>query len=333
MYQVNLKNGKKFKSGNNFSILDSAALSGVFIPYSCNTGRCSTCKAKVISGQTEALVSEIGLTDTEKMDGWILSCARSALSDLILDVEDLGRTTLPVTKTLVCRINRIEKLAHNVLKVVLRLPPDTVFDYIPGQYIDVIGPNGVRRSYSLANAPREDKTLELHIREVESGVLSQYWFQQARVNDILRLNGPLGTFFLRDVAQRDLIFLATGTGLAPVKAMLESLPNLAIDEMPQSVTLFWGGRQLHDLYFDVMTLQGNVTYIPTLSRETTWPGEHGYVQDVFLRRKFNLGNCVVYACGSDSMIRSAKVALTAAGLPGRHFHSDAFVCSDTMTSH
>jgi CDP-4-dehydro-6-deoxyglucose reductase len=213
------------------------------------------------------------------------------------------------------------------------LPPDAIFDFIAGQYIDLIGPNGVRRSYSLANAPRADKTLELHIREVETGVLSQYWFQDANINDVLRLNGPMGTFSLRNVAQRDLVFLATGTGFAPVKAMLESLTNFSVEEKPKSVTVLWGGRYQHDLYFDVMTLPGNVTYIPVLSRETTWPGEQGYVQDIFLRKHSNLSNCVVYACGSDAMIRSAKDLLIAAGLPDRHFYSDAFVCSGTMTSH
>jgi len=233
-----------------------------------------------------------------------------------------------VAKTQACRISSLEKLAPDVLKVVLRLPPNVALDFIPGQYIDVIGPGGIRRSYSLANAPKADNTLEFHIRAVENGAMSQYWFNQSAVNDLLRLHGPQGTFFLRNIAKRDLIFLATGTGLAPVKAMLEALPDLALDQQPASITVMWGARHEHDLYFDVASLPGIQNYIPVLSQaKATWQGERGYVQDALLRLMPDLRNGVVYACGSEAMIHAAKSKLTAAGLPSQYFYSDAFVCS------
>jgi CDP-4-dehydro-6-deoxyglucose reductase len=181
----------------------------------------------------------------------------------------------------------------------------------------------------LANAPKTDNTLELHIRAVENGAMSDYWFNQAAVNDLLRLHGPQGTFFMRNLAQRELIFLATGTGIAPVKAMIEALPGLSDEQAPRSVTVLWGARHTHDLYFDVSALPGKHSYIPVLSREKLWQGEQGYIQDVLLRYKSELSNCLVYACGSDAMIHSAKEVLTLAGLPGHHFYSDAFVCSGT----
>lgn len=331
MVLITLSSGKNFKISGDSSILESAFQSHVSLPYSCKTGRCSACKCKVISGETKILIPEIGLTEKEKSEGWILSCARTASSDVVMEVDDFEGIAIPEAKTQVCRISILEKLAPDVIKVALRLPPGKVFNFIPGQYIDIIGSGGVRRSYSLANAPKADNTLELHIRAVEKGAMSQYWFNQSTVNDLLRLHGPQGTFFLRKFAQRDLIFLATGTGIAPVKAMLEGLPNLPIDQKPQSITVIWGARYERDLYFDVSSLSGVEKYIPVLSRaEMTWKGERGYVQDVLLRHFSDLGNAVVYACGSDSMIHSAKSTLAASGLHSHDFYSEAFVCSNTL---
>lgn len=331
--QVVLSSGPIFYCKNGVSLLDAAGKLGVHLPFSCKTGRCSTCKCKVTSGQTKTLAAELGLTSAEKADGWILSCVRTASTDLALEVEDLGAVSLPPSMTLPCRISRLDKLSTDIVKVVLRMPPDAAFDFIPGQYIDVIGPGGVRRSYSLANAPRADQTLELHIRAVHDGVMSQYWFNDARVNDLLRLNGPHGTFFIRNSNQHDLVFLATGTGIAPVKAMLEALPSFVAAQQSQSVTVLWGGRHESDLYFDVGALPGSHLYIPVLSRpRAEWQGERGYVQETLLALKPNLRNAVVYACGSDVMIRSAKAALTTAGLLGQHFYSDAFVPSGKIVS-
>lgn len=329
---VTLTSGKAFESAQGVSILGAAAQANIIFPYSCKTGRCNTCKCKVVNGETMALLAELGLTDIEKAEGWILSCARTAITDVVLEVEDLGGVLLPEARTQACRISSLEKLASDVIKVVLRLPPNVALDFIPGQYVDVIGPGGIRRSYSLANAPKADNTLELHIRAVENGAMSQYWFNQSAVNDLLRMHGPQGTFFLRDIANCDLIFLATGTGIAPVKAMLEALPSFPADQQPQSVTVLWGARHEHDLYFDVASLPGTQKYIPVLSRaDATWQGERGYVQDALLRHIPDLRNGVVYACGSDAMIHSAKSTLTAAGLPSQRFYSDAFVCSSTLT--
>ena len=325
---VTLDSGKYFSIELGASILDAAERGRLQLPYSCRTGRCSTCRCKVISGKTTALQEEVGLSDAEKAEGWILNCVRAAVTDLRLEIEELGRDSLPEAKTLPCRINSITKLAHDVVCVTLRLPPSAEFVFIAGQYIDVIGPGGVRRSYSLANASSVDKLLELHIRAVDGGVMSRYWFGQAKANDLLRLNGPLGTFFLRDVAGLDLVFLATGTGMAPVKAILHSLCDFTAEKQPRSVTVFWGGRTQQDLYFDVELVPGNFSFVPVLSRaDTNWTGARGHVQQTLLSVHPNLSQAAVYACGSNAMIRDAQVTLTAAGLPSNRFYSDAFVCS------
>lgn len=325
---ISLSVGKNFYSLLGTTILDAASQAQIALPYSCKTGRCSTCKCKVITGTTRALHHESGLTEQEKAEGWILNCVRTVESDVVLEVDDLGGVEIPAAKTWPCRISEIKLLAPDVVQVLLRLPPTANFRFLPGQYIDVIGPNGIRRSYSLANSNYADKLLELHIRAVEGGAMSDYWFNQAKPNDLLRLNGPLGTFFLRETAGIDLIFLATGTGIAPVKAMLESMAHLSPDLRPKTVTVLWGGRKSQDLYFNVNDIPGPHTYIPVQSRPSDgWSGSKGYIQDVLLDTKQDLINAAVYACGSDVMIHSAKNRLVQAGLPAKRFYSDAFVSS------
>lgn len=319
---------KVFSVNPDQSLLEGASNENIFFPYSCKMGRCSACKCKVLRGRTRELNPETGLTEQEKKDGWILGCVRSAETDLTIEVEDFGGVVFPAVKTIPCRISQLHLLTTDVIQVKLRLPPRTEFSFIPGQYIDVIGPGGKRRSYSLANASFADKHLDLHIRAVNGGEMSQYWFGQAKTNDLLRLNGPLGTFFLRDVSGLDLVFLATGTGFAPVKAMLESIRDLDSAHVPRSVTLLWGGRTAQDIYFDVERISGDFCFIPVLSRaDEQWSGVRGHVQQALLTVLPDLHHAAVYACGSDAMIRDARAKLISAGLPANRFYSDAFVSS------
>lgn len=325
MPKVQLSSGKEFFIEETSSILSAAINANIKIPYSCKTGRCNTCKSKLISGVTQAISEEIGLTQSEVDEGWILSCVRKAETDIVLEVEDLDNIDIPKAVTLPCRISGVDYIGKDVVKIKLRLPPKSNFKYLPGQYIDIIGIKGVRRSYSLANTGA-DNLLELHIRSVDGGVLSDYWFNSAKENDLLRLNGPLGTFFLRDIEGKDLIFLATGTGIAPIKAMLEDLEATQKIDQAKSVTVFWGGRCEQDLYFDVQKISNKFKYIPVLSRsKEDWVGQKGYVQDVATELMPNLENAVVYACGSEKMIFSAKKKFLKSGLDEKKFYSDAFV--------
>ncbi len=272
---------------------------------------------------------EQGLNETELAMGFILTCCRSALSDLELDVDDLGDIAEIQPKTLPCRIDSIDMVAADVVKIILRTPPNNTLRYIAGQYIDVIGKEGVRRSYSLANAQREDGKLELHVRHVPQGVMSQYWFGGAQSNDLLRLEGPLGTFSLRNAKPSNLIFLATGTGIAPVKAMLETLATESQQLAGKCIYIYWGGRTESDLYWSPQLLQLDLNFIPVLSRaDAQWAGRTGYVQDALLADSIDLADSVVYACGSDAMIHSAREQLLAVGLPYKNFYSDAFVSSN-----
>jgi CDP-4-dehydro-6-deoxyglucose reductase len=327
---VQVPSGKSFDTDGEESLLEAARRAGITLPYSCRTGRCSACKGLVRSGETFALQDETGLTVAEREAGWILTCSRSGRSDLLLDIEDLGDTVLTQARTWACRIQSIARLSPDVVKVVLRFPPGVEPKYRPGQYIDVIGHGGVRRSYSIANAPTSENRIELHIRQVDGGTMSEYWFREAQVNELLRINGPLGTFFVRDVADRTLVFLATGTGIAPVKAMLEGLADRISDtgRSPRDIWVFWGGRRPEDLYWQPESLAVPLRYVPVLSRAgDSWRGARGYVQQAAVGNVHDWSNAVVYACGSEAMIRSAQQVLAARGLKTGRFKSDAFVCS------
>ena len=320
--------GVDFAQHEGQSLLDAALQAGLSFPYSCRYGRCGACRCKVIEGKSEPILEELGLSLEEKAQGWILGCARQAKSNLLIEIEDLTGVAVPKVKTLPARISSLERLTSNVLCVRLRLPPASKFEWLPGQYIEVIGANNVRRAYSVANPSFSNSELVLHVGAVDGGEMSQYWFGKAKVGDLLRLKGPLGTFFLRQSRDLDLFFLATGTGLAPIIAMLGSIDVLEEPLLPRSVTVIWGARTRQDLYLDLSNTLVKTSFFPVLSRASSeWTGKRGYVQHVLISLKPDFANAAVYACGSDAMIRHSKLLLTSSGLSESRFYSDAFVSS------
>jgi CDP-4-dehydro-6-deoxyglucose reductase len=327
-FLVHLQGGLSFSVEEGESLLEGAMRSTVVLPYSCREGRCSACMCKVEQGETIPLQEETGLTAEQKSQGWILSCVRSLKSDVVLDAEDLSTLNLPKAKTLPCKINQIKRLTDDVLNVHLRLPPTSNFQYKAGQYIEVIGA-GVKRSYSIANVPDANNVLELQIRRVDSGIMSQYWFEKAKVNDLLRIRGPLGTFCLRDVRGKHLILMATGTGIAPIKAMLEHLCVLDPANQPRRISLYWGGRMASDQYWDPRQLKVTIDYKFVLSTESADQKHKFYIQDAVLRDVSDFSDAVVYACGSPVMIADAQIQLGMSGLSATHFYADAFVVSGT----
>ncbi len=327
---IKTTNGLSFSQTDGESILKSSEMAGFSFPYSCLNGRCSSCKCRVIDGQTEVIGEELGLSQKQKKSGWILGCVRRALSDITIEVTDIGKFDLFQIRTLPCKIDSMTFLAQDVIRVCLRFPPASKIEYHPGQYVDVIGKNIESRSYSIANASDDRNRVELHIKKVPNGIMSEYWFNDAREGDLLRVRGALGTFFLRDLAEKKLIFFATGTGAAPVKAMLEGLMNIPNSELPASVDFYWGGRTRSDIYFKFSEFEFpfRFNFVPVLSRpDPDWLGKVGYVQNVFLSENSNFNKTEVYACGSDAMIRSARDLLVKSGLSEGSFYSDAFVPS------
>ena len=340
MALITLSNGKSFEAGADEPLLPAALRAGLAVAHSCRNGRCGSCKAQLVQGKTQALLSEAALSLEDQAAGWLLTCARSACGNLQLQLDLHDGPPLPRACTLPARIDSLRRLAPDVLQVVLRLPPQQALNFLPGQHLDVIGPCGVRRAYSIANAPRANGRLELHIRRVPGGALSTWWFEQAQVDDLVRLHGPQGSLVMGDIAARPLWLLATGTGVAPAKAWLEQLAALPSAVLPSSVHLFWGGRVASDLYWDPLTLGLPLAFrfTPVLSQASAaWVGARGHVQARALAelaaqaqaggQGVDLSRHQVVACGSSAMVDGARSLLLAAGLPARQFQADPFVCS------
>lgn len=328
MPTVKLANTTTFDCQPEQTLLGAARAQGIALEHSCRTGRCGVCKAQVLNGTTNAIKVEESLSVEEQAAGFILTCCRTAVTEVSLDIEGLGELGNIQTKTLPCRIDSLSRLTDDVIEVTLRTPPTSHLAYLPGQYIDVIGKDGLRRSYSIANAPRDDGKLTLQIRKVPNGEMSRYWFDEAKANDLLRLEGPLGTFCLRPSQVSQLVLLATGTGIAPIRAMLEQLATNPAANTYRQIHVYWGGRTEKDLYwtpdYPVLPLR----FVPVLSRSPDSAGAKGYVQDVALADGIDLQDAIVYACGSESMIASAKSKFVTVGLNPKNFHSDAFVSSN-----
>ena len=301
MSQVTLANGAAFSAEPGTTLLDAALAQGFVLEHGCRTGRCGSCKARVVKGTTAPLRASPSLTDAEAAEGWVLTCSSEAVTDVQLDVEDLGRLAGYPPRVTPSRIDGLERVADDVVRVTLRLPTTSPFRFLAGQHVDVTSPTGARRSYSIASAAAAPGKVELHVRRVDGGRFSDYWFGAAQDNDLLRFDGPRGTFFLRPVGGLDVVFLATGTGIAPILSMLAELATTA-DAPPRSVTLYWGGRHVQDHYLDPVVALPGLRYVPVVSRGgARWQGACGHVQDVLLAD---------------------------AGLPPRRFHFDAFVGSD-----
>ena len=321
-YTIHLKNNTTYTCDENTSLLKAALDNDISLEYSCFEARCRSCRVKVLEGEVKNLQDEQVLTTEEKAAGYVLSCNVIPRSDIKLAVEDLG-VKLPKPQVSPCKISSIATVNPNIVEVVLRLPPKIIFQFLAGQYVDIIR-NGHKRSYSISQY--EGNQLKLFIRNYEGGLFSNYWFNEAKPNDLLRVEGPLGTFFYRhNEVCTDIILLATGTGIAPIKAILEQLqasPELLVNK---KVWLLWGGRKKEDLFWQPETTLTNFTYIPVLTREDEWQGAKGYVQEIALQQPIHWQKAQVYACGSEAMIQSAQELLTKQGLKEENFFADAFV--------
>ena len=308
MYQITLKNNKTFTCDKDSTIFEAAKKSNIVLEHSCLSSRCRSCVVKIIFGNTINNEEELVLTEKDKNNNYVLSCNAKPLSDLELDIEDLGDITLFEKKIIPSKISVIETLTDDVIKIVLRLPPNSNFNFNSGQYVNIIKGN-LTRSYSIANCSDHKNQLEFFIKNYENGLMSEYFFKEAKINDLLRLEGPIGTFFLRDSSFKNIVFLATGTGIAPIKSILEGLDKSYEQYKNKNFWVIVGARYQEDLFWKPNLKNLNIKYIPVLSRQVNdYNGAKGYVQDIALKQQIDLENTQVYACGSNDMINSSKDA-------------------------
>ena len=327
MFKINLKNNLQFLCSNEDTILIGAQKENTILNYSCKTGRCKSCKAKVVGGTSITIEEEIGLTPEEKKEGYILTCVRKPTSDLILDIEDLSTYALEPISTLPSKVDAIKKFSDSIIELKLRVPPQSNFNFLPGQYINIIK-GDYKRSYSIANNDSSNGIV-LFIKNYQGGKFSNYLFNEAKINDLLRIEGPLGTFFYRETKKTNIVFLATGTGIAPVKSILENMEQNSGEMKGKNIYLFFGGRTQEDLFWEPQFKNIHVNFVPVLSRsENNWKGEKGHIQEVLISKEIDLSESVVYACGSVNMIKDAKEITINSGLPQELFYSDEFISSN-----
>lgn len=323
--------GREFSASHDETLLLAGIRQGIGLPYGCKDGACGSCKCKLLSGSVvHGPHQEKALTPDEESQGLILTCCATPRSNLILEsrqVTELG--AMPIKK-MPTRVVEIKDQSPDVKLLRLQLPANDTFSYRAGQYVEFILKDGARRSYSMANAPHSGPGLELHIRHMPGGKFTDYVFGGLKEKEILRIEGPFGSFYLREDSQKPIVLLASGTGFAPIKALLEQLKHLG-SERP--VTLYWGARRPRDLYMNdwVQTqrqIMKNLNYVPVVSdalSEDGWGGRIGFVHHAAMLDFPDLSKHQVYACGAPIVVESAKNDfINQCRLPAEEFFADAF---------
>ena len=323
--------GRTFTVEHDEAVLPAGIRQGIGLPYGCKDGACGSCKCKLLSGTVvHGAHQEKALTAEEAAAGLILTCCAVPQSDLLLESRQVTEAgALPIKKMPV-RVATLEKKSADVVLMKLQLPANDAFLFRAGQYIEFLLRDGARRSYSMANAPAEGAQVELHIRHMPGGKFTDLVFGSMKEKDILRIEGPFGSFFLREDSDAPIVLLASGTGFAPIKALLEDMRQKGITRQS---TLYWGGRRPGDLYMDTWVREFAavhpwLNYVPVVSDalpEDAWSGRNGFVHKAVLQDHADLSAYQVYACGAPIVVDSAKKDFcAAAGLPEDNFFADAF---------
>jgi CDP-4-dehydro-6-deoxyglucose reductase len=335
-FQITVQpSGRAFTAIPGEAILAAGIRAGVGLPYGCKDGACGSCKCKKLEGivvhgphQSKALSAE------EEANGFVLTCCGVPHSDVVLESRQVTQEGSFPIKKMPTRVSLMENKSADVMLLKLQLPANDTFAYHAGQYVEFILRDGARRSYSMANAPHTQTQaggLELHIRHMPGGKFTDHVFNAMKEKEILRVEGPYGSFFLRDDSNKPIVLLAAGTGFAPIKAMLE---HMQFKGITRPVTLYWGGRRPSDLYMDAwvktkVAEMPNLRYVPVVSNalpEDAWTGRTGYVHQAVLQDLPDLSAYQVYACGAPIVVDSAKAAYTTqAGLPEEEFYADSFI--------
>lgn len=323
--------GHRFVVENGESVLTAALRNGFILPYGCKDGACGSCKGKIIAGTVDYGHYHVRvLTDAERAHGKALFCQAKPLSELVIEVRTASTLQGIEIKMLPCRVQTIDKRAPDVAVLTLKLPANQRLKYLAGQYIDFLLKDGARRSFSMANPPHKDESIELHIRHVPGGGFTERVFNQMKEREILRFEGPHGSFFLREDSPKPIVLVASGTGFAPIKAILEDAFHRNVS---RPMTLYWGGRRPRDLYLHELPLkwaaeQRNFRYVPVISDalpEDAWGGRTGFVHLAVMQDFADLSGHQVYACGVPVMVEAAQRDFIAQrGLPEDEFFCDSF---------
>ena len=333
-FQITVEpSGRSFDVSEGETILAAGIRQGITLPYGCKDGACGSCKCKKLSGSVVHGEHQAkALSEAEAASGYILTCCATPTSDVVLESRQVtDAAAFPIRKMPV-RVSLMERKSPDVMRLLLQKPASEAFPYHAGQYIEFLLKGGARRSYSMANAPHRmavDGGIELHLRHLPGGLFTDAVFSSLKERDILRIEGPYGSFYLREDSAQPIILLASGTGFAPIKAIIEQLQQSG---STRPVTLYWGGRRPADLYMDDwvrarLTDMPTLRYVPVVSDalpEDHWHGRTGFVHRAVLQDHPDLSGFQVYACGAPVVVDSAQRDYRQAGLADDAFFADAF---------
>lgn len=323
--------GRTFEVATGESLLSAGIRQGINLPYGCKDGACGSCKCKKLEGLVQhGPHQEKALSTEEAAAGFVLTCCATPQSNVVLESRQVTEVGALPVKKMPARVAEIHRVTDEVMVLKMQLPANDTFVFRPGQFVEFILRDGSRRSYSMANAPHTEVGLEFHIRHLPGGKFTDYAFSQLKDKEILRLEGPFGSFGLREDSSKPIILLASGTGFAPIKAILEQM-RLVGSQRP--TTLYWGVRKPRDLYLDAwvksqMQRMPNLKYVPVVSNaehEEKWGGRQGLVHMAVLQDTPDLSGYQVYACGAPVMVEAARHDFSKlANLPSDEFYADAF---------
>lgn len=330
-YQITLKpSGHNYTVGGGEILLEAALDAGFVLPYGCRNGACGSCRAKVLEGTVDHGRSQKGaLPDNARSEGYALLCCATAQSDLVIECRELADSSEYPVRIMPCRVQALERLADDVMLISLKLPVNERLAFRAGQYIEFMLKGGDRRAFSIANAPHDDGFLQVHVRKIDGGRFTSHVFEAMQVKEILRFEGPHGTFHLREESGKPIILLAGGTGFAPIKSIVEHAIH---NNIQRPIKLYWGARTRAGLYMHALAQQwasehAHLEYIPVLSEpgpEDEWSGRTGLVHEAVLEDLADFSPYQVYACGAPGMIDAARDDFCAHGLPADEFFADAF---------
>jgi CDP-4-dehydro-6-deoxyglucose reductase len=335
-FQVTLQpSGHQFQVEPDEKILEAGIKAGLSIPYSCRSGVCRSCRGTVLEGEVDfGDVHPTYLPDSDKAKGLALLCSARAKSDLVVEIAELEGLAGIKPGIVPCRVVKIERPSADVAVLDLRLPMNENMRFMAGQYVDFLLKDGKRRSYSIACRPSAEGVshIELHIRHVPGGHFTDRLFAgEVKEREVMRFEGPLGSFYLREDSNKPIIFLASGTGFAPIKAMIEHAIARGIQRPMQ---LYWGCRKPADLYMAALPQQWarevpGFSYVPVLSEVSAqdgWQGRTGLVHQAVMADHPDLSGHEVYACGVPVMVDAAqRDFLAQCGLPDDAFFADSFL--------
>jgi len=328
----NQATGKFFRTDGDSAILDDALIHGLNFPYGCQKGFCGKCKAIITEGEVD-YEGDIpnGITPEEVADGMALLCQCRAKSDVSLVVDELDSVADIEVRNLPCKVESINRLNHDVTQIFLKIPGSESLQYLAGQYIDLIHPNFEPRAFSIANAPTNSSLIELHVRQIENGKFTNFVFNGLEEKSLLRIEGPKGDFFFREDSKKPVILVAGGTGLGPIKSIIE---HAIATKLNRKIYLYWGVRDEVDLYMDLpkqwAAEYDNIHFVPVLSEpNNAWQGKTGFVHESVLKDFDDLTGYEIYACGPPEMVKSAANTFVDQGMIKDNFFSDAFVFAFT----